>query len=214
MSVEFYNKNAEEFFESTVNADMTQLYDEFLKYVKPACRILDAGCGSGRDTLYFMKKGYDVESFDASEEMVRLSSQYTGKQTLQIRFQELEFKDRFDGVWACASLLHIGRNEIDDTLNRIINSLNDHGIFYASFKYGEGETIKGERLFNSYTEETVRMIFEKQAGVEILRIWKTQDVRPDRNDEFWVSILCRKVQVVVTQLKTLQSHFKPLQRHL
>lgn len=193
MSVEFYNNNSKEFFDSTVNADMTELYDEFLKHVKHGGKILDAGCGSGRDTLYFTKNGYNVLAFDASEEMVRLSSEYTGKQILKMRLQELNFQDEFDGVWACASLLHVGKSEIDDVLMRVIASLKVDGILFMSFKYGEGETIKGDRLFNSYNEESLRILLDRYEEIETMKIWKTKDVRPDRADEFWISALCRKI---------------------
>jgi 2-polyprenyl-3-methyl-5-hydroxy-6-metoxy-1,4-benzoquinol methylase len=193
MSIDYYNKNAIEFFEGTVNADMSATYDEFLKQVKPAGKILDAGCGSGRDTKYFLNKGYTVTAFDASNEMVRLSTELTGQKTLKMTFQEINSKEEFDGIWACASLLHISKAEIDDVLNKLIESLKPKGILFASFKYGPIETMKDDRLFNSYTEETLKAQFEKHKELTTIKIWKTQDVRPDRTDEYWVSVICRKV---------------------
>jgi SAM-dependent methyltransferase len=193
MSIEFYNNNSKEFFDSTVNADMSELYGEFLKHVKHGGKILDAGCGSGRDTLYFMKNGYSVVAFDASEEMVRLGSEYTGKQVLKMRLQELNFEDEFDGIWACASLLHVPKSEIDDVLKRVVASLKVDGILFVSFKYGDGETIRGGRLFNSYNEETLRIILDRNDEIKTLKLWKTKDVRPTRDDEFWISALCMKI---------------------
>ena len=193
MSIEFYNKNAIVFFEGSVNADMSATYDEFLKQVKPAGKILDAGCGSGRDTKYFLNKGYTVTAFDASNEMVRLSTELTGQKTLKMTFQEINSKEEFDGIWACASLLHISKAEIDDVLNKLVKALKPKGILFASFKYGETESMKEDRLFNSYTEETLKSQFEKHKEFTTIKIWKTQDVRPDRIDEYWVSVICRKV---------------------
>ena len=192
MSIEFYNKNAIVFFEGSVNADMSATYDEFLKQVKPIGKILDAGCGSGRDTKYFLNKGYTVTAFDASNEMVRLSTELTGQKTLKMTFQEINSKEEFDGIWACASLLHISKAEIDDVLNKLIESLKPKGILFASFKYGNTESMKDDRLFNSYTEETLKSQFEKHKELSTIKIWKTQDVRPDRIDEYWVSIICSK----------------------
>lgn len=193
MSIEFYNVNAVEFFNNTIFVDMMETYEEFLKYVKPEGKILDAGCGSGRDTVFFLRKGLAVVSLDASDEMVRLSSELTGQNTIKMQFQEIGFIKEFDGVWACASLLHVSREEIDDVITRIASSLKPEGIFYASFKYGDEVTIRDGRLFNSYNEETLKSLFEKHKGLLAIRAWKTQDVRPDRKDEFWVNVLCKKI---------------------
>jgi len=192
MSIEFYNINAAEFFNNTVSADMTETYEEFLKYVKPEGIVLDAGCGSGRDTALFLSKGFSVLAFDASDEMVRLSSELTGHKTIKIRFQDICFNEEFDGIWACASLLHVSRDEIHNVIDKIANSLKAEGIFYASFKYGDEEIIRDGRLFNSYNEETLKSLIEKQKNLTVIRVWKTQDVRPDRKDEFWINVLCKK----------------------
>lgn len=192
MSIEFYNENATEFYNNTVSADMTETHEDFLKYVKPMGRVLDAGCGSGRDTVFFLSKGLSVVSIDASDEMVRLSSELTGQKTIKMRFQDISFFEEFDGVWACASLLHVSRGEIDDVIEKITKSLKPEGIFYASFKYGDEEVIREGRLFNSYNKKTLKSLIAKQKGLTLIRVWKTQDVRPDRNDEFWINVLCKK----------------------
>lgn len=193
MSIDFYNKNSKEFFENTVSADMTEAYNEFLRYIEPNGKILDAGCGSGRDSLFFLRKGFSVVSIDASEEMVRLSSELTGQKTIKMMFQDMNFSDEFNGIWACASLLHVSKSEINHVIKIIVNSLKINGIFYASFKYGEGEIVRNGRLFNSYNEETLKSLIEMQRDLKIIKIWKTQDVRPDRENEYWVNVLCRKL---------------------
>ncbi len=146
MSIEFYNKNAEEFYNGTIAADMSETCDKFLKYVASGGKILDAGCGSGRDSLYFMKRGYEVVSFDASEQMVRLSSELTGKLTLLMKFEDVDFKEEFDGIWACASLIHVPKVEIEKVIKKLVQGLKGDGIFFGSFKYGEGEKLRGERF--------------------------------------------------------------------
>ena len=192
MTIEFYNKYAEEFYNATVSADMSETCDKFLKYIAPGGKILDAGCGSGRDSLYFIKHGYKVVSIDASEEMVRLSSKLTGQQTLLMKFEDIDFKDEFDGIWACASLLHVPKMEIKGVMTRLAQALKENGIFYGSFKYGEGEEFRGERLFNFYDENSLRALISEIKQLEVLEILVTEDVRPGKEGEMWVNCLCKK----------------------
>lgn len=195
MSIEFYNKNAVEFYSGSVLADMSIACDKFLRYVPSGGRILDAGCGSGRDSLYFMKRGYEVVSFDASEQMVKLSSELTGQQTLLIKFEDVEFIEEFDGIWACASLLHVPKLDIKNVMMKLIKGLKSGGIFYGSFKYGEGEELKGERLFNFYDENSLLEMITEVGGLEVIEVWTTQDVRPGREDERWINCLCRTSKI-------------------
>jgi SAM-dependent methyltransferase len=192
MSIEYYNKNAEEFYNATASADMSETCNKFLKYIAPGGKILDAGCGSGRDSLYFIKHGYKVVSIDASEEMVRLSSKLTGQQTLLMKFEDVDFKDEFDGIWACASLLHVPKAKIKSVMTKLVQALKENGVFYGSFKYGEGEEFRGERLFNFYDENSLKSLLGEIKQLEILEIWITEDVRPGKEGEMWVSCLCRR----------------------
>lgn len=195
MSIEFYNKNAEEFYNGTVNADMSATCDKFLIYVNPGGQILDTGCGSGRDSLYFLNRGYKVVSMDASEKMVKVSSLLTGQKTLLMKFEEIDFQNQFDGVWACASLLHVPKSDIEDVLKKLVISLREKGVFFASFKYGNNEIIKDERLFNSYDEDSLKDLMRSVPELECIDIWITQDVRPGREGESWVSCIYRKAVV-------------------
>lgn len=190
MSIDYYNKNAEEFYQGTVSADMSETCNRFLKYIAPGGRILDAGCGSGRDSLYFIKRGYEVVSFDASEQMVKLSSELTGQQTLLMKFEEVDFKNEFDGIWACASLLHIPKSEIKGVMKKLNQGLKKNGIFYMSFKYGEGEELRGGRLFNFYDEETLLVLINEVEQLETIEIWVTEDVRPERVGGKWINCVC------------------------
>lgn len=187
MSIEHYNTNAQDFFDGTVNADLSLLYKPFLRFVSDSGHILDAGSGSGRDSRAFLNMGYQVTSMDASDEMVRLSSEMTGQSTLKMSFQEMTFKDMFDGVWACASLLHVPPEEMDDVLNRIVQSLKTDGAFYCSFKVGTGVVKRDDRMFTLFTEETLLQQVAKHSTLVLKKIWKTQDVRAGRQGEEWVN---------------------------
>lgn len=186
----YYDDNAEKFFENTVNADMTPHYTKFLKHIPEKGHILDAGCGSGRDTLNFLKQGYKVTAIDASEEMCKLASKYTQQEVLHQKFQEINFIEEFDGIWASASLLHVPSTELEYVLDKFRKSLKENGVLYASFKCGIFEGRRNGRYFNDFTETAAKKIFEKN-NFNIIDSWLTNDVRDDRKNEKWVNILVK-----------------------
>ena len=99
---EYYNINAKEFSDSTLNSDMSELYIEFEKYLKHGSKILDLGCGSGRDSIHFIQKGYDVISFDYSEELAKCASINIGKEVIIGDMREIKFENTLDAIWVSA----------------------------------------------------------------------------------------------------------------
>lgn len=192
-NVEYYNKNAELFFADTVGVEMSLWRDKFVSLLPYGGRILDAGCGSGRDSKAFIKQGYSVVAFDASREMCKRASELLGQEVWQMKFDEMSFEDEFDGVWACASLLHVGGNNLLDILNKIHNALKEDGLFYASFKYGDGEKERGERSFIDFTEESIKPIL-LMSGFEIVDLGISSDIRPGRENEKWTNVIVKKIR--------------------
>lgn len=190
-NIEYYNENAKAFYDGTVNADMSLWRDRFESYVVNGGRILDAGCGSGRDSRAFKQHGFSVLAFDASKEMCRMASKLIDQQVWQMRFDEIEFDEEFNGVWACASLLHVSVNELPNVLKHINKALVPEGALYVSFKYGEGCITKGKRSFSNFTEKTIVPILES-AGFVVYECGITADVRPGRNKEKWINAIARK----------------------
>ena len=192
MSIEYYNNKADDFFGSTINVEMQDLYDKFEEYLVPQGHVLDAGCGSGRDTKYFLDKGYVVDAFDASEELVKRASVYTGIEVNKMFFQDLDVSNKYDGIWACASLLHVPKNEIHSIFEKFICALKPNGAWYMSFKCGEQERTKDGRFFNDYTIDKLQTLLQSFSQVmKIEDLWLTVDARPDRN-EYWVNALVIK----------------------
>lgn len=191
VSIEYYNRNAQAFFEGTVDADMSELYRKFFAYVPMGGHILDAGCGSGRDSVAFLKMGYRVTAFDASEEMVKMSSEltkpYGGKPTRLLTFQEFDDIGMYDAIWASASLLHVPMDEMDDVIGHLMQALKAGGVLYASFKYGDGEVERNGRSFTMYTEESLREHMNRQMEIKMMDIWMTHDVRANREEAIWVN---------------------------
>ena len=188
----YYTENATEFFRETVDVDMTPLYDRFLPLIPAGGHILDAGCGSGRDARYFLDRGYRITAFDASSELAALATEYSGIPVSILRFQDFDWKLEFDGIWACASLLHVPSPELADSLGRLTNALKPAGTLYASFKYGHGEREHHGRRFTDLDEQSLALLLHEAGGLEELDTWITADRRPGRGDERWFNTLLQR----------------------
>lgn len=193
-TLDFYNNNSKSYIESTLSVDMRHLYKDFLNYIPKASHILDLGCGSGRDSLEFIKSGYNVTAVDGSKELSLAASKIIGKEVIYSRFEDLKLKESFNGIWACASLLHVNKDNILEVIKNISLNLKTKGAFYMSFKYGDNEYIdeKG-RYFNCYTENTFSELINKVNSLKVEKIYKTIDVIPGRGDITWLNILCIKI---------------------
>lgn len=192
-TLEYYNRNAINFVHGTVDVDFREMQDEFLSRVKPAGIILDLGCGSGRDSKYFLNQGYEVVAVDGSEEICKIASEYTGLCVIHSTFQDYRPDKKFDGIWACASLLHLSFDEVVEVMNRLSLCLNKGGCFYVSFKYGEFSDMRHGRYFTDMTKETFDQLLANVEGLKIELQKITSDVRADRVDEKWLNVYMEKV---------------------
>ncbi|MDF1876999.1 class I SAM-dependent methyltransferase [Sulfurimonas sp. SAG-AH-194-L11] len=191
-SEEYYNQNADEFYSSTYKVDLSDIYEKFERYLTANIHILDAGCGSGRDSKYFLSNNYKVSAMDASEEMVIKAKELTGLDVKKMYFQDVTEKEHYDAIWTCASLLHIPKNNIEEVLKILYDALKNSGIWYMSFKHGSKEREKDNRLFNDYTEDLLRGLISKYTHLSILELWITDDRREDRDDK-WINIIVKKI---------------------
>lgn len=193
-SIGYYNKNAQGFYDRTVNAAMDDVYEKFLKRLPLKCRILDAGCGIGRDAKFFLNNGYDVSAFDASEAMVEMASKLTGKSVLHLLYHEMHFSNEFDAVFANASLLHTPYEELKGVLQRFHRALRPSGILYASFKYGSSMRQADNRTFFDMNEAKIMPFLEGM--FEPLEIWKRPDtvsrVAPSP-DKAWLCLIAKRI---------------------
>src|SRR5262245_13291312 len=151
-TADFYDEHAEEYVASTLDLDLAALYSRFTHYLAKGNTLLDAGSGSGRDTLAFLAKGYDVDAFDSSKALCQLSTRLTAVATRHLRFQEFSDTAKYDGIWACASLLHVPKVELLDAIRRLVRGLRPRGVIYMSFKYGTRERTSHDGRF--YTDMT------------------------------------------------------------
>ena len=190
-TIDYYNKHAEEFTASTFKVEMESLYAPFLRYLPEQACILDLGCGSGRDSFAFKNKGYQVEAIDYSAELVKKAKELTGIEVRQQSFYELNESEKYDGVWACASLLHCDRDCLPEVIGRIFKALKPNGVCYMSFKYGNTDREKDGRSFTDLDENQAEALLEQFDKVQHIQQWVTLDQRPDRQEK-WLNLLWKK----------------------
>ena len=187
-----YQENADQFFDNTIGVDMTALYDRFLPFVPAGGHILDAGCGSGRDALFFINAGYRVTAFDASPPMAKKAGHLIGQAVEVFTFQQFHSKDLFDGVWACASLLHVPLAELHLAIGNLAACTRDGGSIYMSFKLGSGERVSKGRLFTDMNQDGLGVVLELLPELRMKEVWTTHDQRPDRENEEWFNAVLVK----------------------
>ncbi len=192
-TLDYYNKNSGDFINNTRNVDFSNTQNIFMDLVQKSGSILDFGCGSGRDTKCFLEHGYKVDATDGSEELCKAAGEYTGIEVKHMLFQELDEHDKYDGIWACSSILHLGSDELPVVLQKMVDALKDNGVIYTSFKYGDFEGIRNGRYFTDLTEESFQDILLNVDNLVTERSWVTSDVRPGRGEEKWLNLILRKI---------------------
>lgn len=190
--MDYYDENARGYSSSTVNVNMQELYDLVLPYLKPQAKILDLGCGSGRDAKRFREMGYDVLAADPSEAMCELAQTNSGVEVVRLSAEEMDYKDRFDLIWACASLLHIRSGEMPKVWHKIHRALAQGGIVFVSVKKGDFEGLRGGRWFCDYTLDKLAKTGYQDAGLNLIYSGESLDKRPGRETEVWLNVILKK----------------------
>lgn len=191
-TLNYYNQNATQFTQNTIFVDFAATQTRFLALLPAAARILDFGCGSGRDTKAFLEQGYQVDAIDGSIELCKLASEYTGIQVRHMYFQDLSAVSEYDGIWACSSILHSAKDELSGVMQKMIAALKPNGIIYISFKYGTFEGERNGRYFTDMTEETFADFMKDIEELQTEETWISSDVRPGRSEEKWLNLILRK----------------------
>ena len=191
-TIEYYENNAESFSQGTLNVDFSDVQDRFASLMPEGAFILDFGCGSGRDTKYFLGRGFKVDAIDGSENLCKIASENTGIEVRNMLFSELDAGELYDGIWACSSILHLPKEELRDVFGRMIRAVKKGGFIYTSFKYGEAEGLRKGRYFTDFTEETFREFIREMPETEVIDEWLSADVRPGRSEEKWLNLILKK----------------------
>ena len=190
-TINYYENNAEAFADGTIDVVFTDIQDRFLSFLPDAGYILDFGCGSGRDTKYFISKGYAVDATDGSSKLCKIANQNTGINIRQMMFWDLDENRKYDGIWACASILHLSKEELKVVFKKMTMAVKPGGYIYSSFKYGEFEGYRNERYFIDFTSESFHEFLKDFPELTVTEEWISSDVRPGRKDEKWLNIILR-----------------------
>lgn len=188
-TLSWYRDNAIQYAEETRNSLVLDALWEFLSRMKEGGTILDYGSGSGRDSAYFLDKGFSVDSLDGSAEMKAQAERFFGIKVKLSSFLSLEEKEKYDGIWAQASILHLEEHDLRVALTLIERALKRDGVFYSSFRKGEEDGYENGRWYTNMTER--RFLSFLPASLYVEKIWESQDVRPGVS-RTWLSIICRK----------------------
>lgn len=191
-TLSYYNKNASSFVENTKNVLMSDAWNYFTELLPKTSLVLDFGCGAGRDTKFFLEHGYRVEALDGSESLCNIASAFTGIHVEKMFFCDFKAENKYDGIWACSSLLHVSKKELPSIIKKIEKALKQEGIFYTSFKYGAFEGMRNGRYFTDMTEESFKCLIQDIPHLEITKMWISSDVRPKREHEKWLNVLLKK----------------------
>ncbi|WP_026160540.1 class I SAM-dependent methyltransferase [Teredinibacter turnerae] len=191
----YYEENSQEYFQRTVGADISHMYANFLDLLPERAKILDAGAGSGRDLLHFSKLGYEALGIDSSSSLARLAEEYSGEKVIVSKFESMTFQNLFNGIWACASLLHSEKQLLPRILENFHNALMLDGILFISVREGKGRVCAEDgRMYTFYSIQEISSLIEG-AGFDILSSWKTKDAIEGRDDLIWINIIARKTKV-------------------
>ena len=194
-SIDYYNRYAVPYYEETVDVDMTEVIEPFMELLPENAEALDLGCGSGRDTIVLEERGFYVTPMDGSEEMCKLAEINTDQEVLQMTYDEMEFDDVFDGIWACAALVHLTDDEMREIMKKLIQALKADGILYFSVHKGDRDGIYNGRYFRDYTRKELSDLMEEFPELELINMWTTQDARSGKSDGQWLNVLAKKSDI-------------------
>ena len=194
-TLHYYDEHATEFAAGTFAVDFSATQQRFQKYLKPGARLLDFGCGSGRDTKYFLAQGFQVDALDGSAELCHIAAKNTGVHVQQLCFEDFQAEAVYDGIWACASLLHLSMPVLESVLQNICQALKAHGFFYASFKYGSFSGERNGRYFTDLDEQGLQRLLENLPAFSLKEQWVSEDARTTTHaGEKWLNVILEKIQ--------------------
>ncbi len=194
--IEYYNREALRYKEERgVIKEFDEIYENFVKYLPQGCKILDFGCGAGRDSLYFKSKGYKIVALDGSPKMCEITKKLCNIEVKEIFFEEFKEVNEYDGIWACASLLHLPKDNLLKVLKNLAIALKDNGYIYTTFKYGDFEGVRNERYFIDFTSESFEMLINEIPELEIIEEFHSEGSIKSQIRKHWINFILKKKNI-------------------
>ncbi len=188
-TVDYYEIYAERYVDGTVSVDMSDSLLRFVRHVRPGGRIVDLGCGSGRDLRWLREQGFQAEGIDASAALCRLADAHAGVPVRQVRIETWTPGARVDGIWANASLLHLGMQAIAAFFGRLSSLLAPGGAAFFAFKSGIATGWDGSgRFFTNFTKADLRRVLDGHPDLVLLDCWEGAD-KLERTGYVWLSFI-------------------------
>ena len=193
-SIDYYERYAIPYYEQTIDLDMSEEMQPFLDALpEGAEEILDLGCGSGRDSKTLDELGFYVTPMDGSGKMCELAEIYTDQEVLRLRFEEMDFDEVFDGIWASLALIHVPSEEIHTIMDKVLAALKPGGILYFSVYEGDRDGVYAGCYYRDYTELELRRLMKGFEGVRILSIRRSEGQGWNGNDWKILNVLAEKM---------------------
>lgn len=193
-TIRIYDEICEEYARKTESIVLKELWDMFACRIPERGKILDLGCGSGRDSIYFRSIGFEIVALDASPKMCQIAYRYLKDNVVCGNILDLCYDREFDGIWACASMLHIPRKDQQLAWKTIVKALRQNGYAYVSYKYGGFEGRRNRLYYLDMTEERLMEMLDKIDQLQVEKVWKTIDIHyEDKKPEIWLHCLVRRI---------------------
>jgi SAM-dependent methyltransferase len=190
-TIEWYERNAKRYCAETVGIDLEDARRRFMSNVSPGGRLLDIGCGSGRDSMHFRQLGFEVDSRDASPAVAAEALRATGTAVRVQDIMSIEDEERFDGIWACASLLHLNPQQFETATAKLFRALRPQGVLFLSVKEGSGSATVDGRRFQYWMPDACIRSLDRTHPIELIDCWRAPDAtRPNTK---WINVLVRAV---------------------
>jgi SAM-dependent methyltransferase len=191
-TLQFYRRNARSYAD-WAKAPSARLIG-FLGLLPAGSSILELGCGAGNHAAEMLARGFVLRATDGSPEMAEVASQRLNYPVEAMRFDELDAHQAYDGVWASACLLHVPRDQLAGILARIHHALKSDGVFYASFKVGEGDgrdTLG--RYYNYPSADWLKTAYDAAGGWRLLTSETSEIKSFDETPATMLHLVARKV---------------------
>ena len=187
---EFYEKHHQQYFDDTVAINPASFLEPLVDVLDPGASILDVGCGSGRDLLWFKQHGFKPTGFEQSPGLVQLAQKHSGCPVIEGDFFHFDFSFlHFDALISVGSLVHVPAEIFEKTLLHIVKALSSEGVMLITLKEGEGLSHAGDgRIFTLWSPDTLENIFSKN-NFELINF--SRKISKLRSDDIWLGYVLK-----------------------